>query len=375
MYMNPEEFDRLRKKFGYKTKGKEKTIIDNLLIIPEVAKKGLDCPTTDVFEMNNTHQIDLLEMPDDDGYKYILTVVDLGHPRYIDARGMKEKTAKDTLKTLLDIYKNSKFLKTPKRIEMDEGSEFKAEFEKHFRNLGIQMAYKKSGRSRQQACVETINGVLAKFLFKRMLSNELAIKGKELIADWINELPELVSLINETKTMAIKNPPPLTKLQKQRLKMSHNGELMVGTASSLDIIPIGTDVRVILDKPVNIQGDKEFGKFRATDMRWSQKIHKVIQLSFRPNQPPMYIVSDIPNIGYTKQQLQIVKPNEKAPHKEAITKYIVEKLLDRRIDPRTKKVQYLVKWQGFDSPDDNTWNYISDIPEQFIKEYNKSLRK
>jgi len=365
-------YENLKKKFGYKEKSNEKTIVDALMEVPNVDKKGLDVPTTEVFSTNHTHQLDLLFLPDDDGYRFCLSVVDLALPRYVGAEPLKGKTAKEVLKALLKIYKDSKYLTVPKRLEMDNGGEFKGEFKAYFEKLNVDMAYKKAGRSRQQSCVEALNFVLGHFLFKRMLANEIAMKGEELNADWVHELPELIDLINYTKN---KNSMKKKRNGKPsaRKVMSHDGILPVGKPDSYDVLPIGTKVRVVADEPVTIQGIKEHGKdFRATDIRWELPIRTIKQLSLRPNQPPMYLVEGIDNVAYTKQQLQVVKPNEKPPNKESVTKFIIEKLLDKRNEKG--RVQYLVKWKHFDDPKDNTWNYISDIPKHFITEYNKTKK-
>ena len=66
----------LKAKYGFKTKENEKVITDYLLQVPKKEKR-INTPTTDVFERNNTHQIDLLFLPEDKGYKYALVCVDL----------------------------------------------------------------------------------------------------------------------------------------------------------------------------------------------------------------------------------------------------------------------------------------------------------
>lgn len=40
--------------------------------------------------------------------------------------------------------------------------------------------------------------------------------------------------------------------------------------------------------------------------------------------------------------------------------YVVEKILDERINPKTKKLEYLVKWAGYDSESDNTWEPVEN---------------
>jgi hypothetical protein len=319
--MNSKKINYLSKRFNFVKD--ENNIVDKLMTIPK-KEKLINSPTTDVFKMNNTHQIDLLYLPDDDGYKYALVVVDLAQPRYIGAMPLKNKNAQSVLDAILKIYKTNKYLKMPKRLEMDVGTEFQEVFKEYFLSRKLDMAYKKSGRSRQQACVESVNGVLAYYLFKRMLSNEISIDGVEIIGDWKDDINDLVNLINHFKYKNSKLP----KKQTKRNILSKNGKIPVGSG---EIFDVGDKVRVILDKPSNIQGSRENGTFRKTDTRWDIKPKQIQQISFRPNQPIMYIVDGINNVAYTKEQLQIVKKNEKPPNNEAIDKYVIESIHNKKI--------------------------------------------
>uniref|UniRef100_A0A914C765 Chromo domain-containing protein n=1 Tax=Acrobeloides nanus TaxID=290746 RepID=A0A914C765_9BILA len=55
--------------------------------------------------------------------------------------------------------------------------------------------------------------------------------------------------------------------------------------------------------------------------------------------------------------------------------YVVEKILDKRIITKGK-VEYYIKWKGYDNPSDNTWEPIEncDCPD-LIKEFEASLKK
>lgn len=52
---------------------------------------------------------------------------------------------------------------------------------------------------------------------------------------------------------------------------------------------------------------------------------------------------------------------EPEPEEEAVEEYTVEKIVDSRINPDTKKKEYLLKWIGYDDAD-NTWE-----PEENLK--------
>jgi hypothetical protein len=363
--MNKDRITFLKNKFGIQTKENEKTITDYLLEIPKKEKR-IDTATTDVFERNNTHQIDLLYLPDDKGFKYALVCVDLAYPRYIGVEKLKTKTPEVVQIALLQIYKKyKKFLKLPKILECDMGSEFKGEFMNYFNKKGVYIRYKRTGRHRQQACVESVNGMLVHGLFYTMLANEIHLEKKEIVGDWIDNIDELVELLNFMKS---EMPKEQIKNDK-RSKLSDNGKWIIATGDNQVILPVDTKVRVILEEPRNIQGDKQHGKFRKGDIRWENKTREIEQISMRPNQPPMYLVDGINNVAYTKEQLQVINPNEKPPKEESITHHIVEKITDKR--KYKNKVQYLVKFKNIKIP---TWENADGLPKQMINDYNKSLK-
>ena len=78
------------------------------------------------------HQLDLLYMPSDtlygNKYKYILAFID-ANSKYIVARPLTTKQARDVTQIIADIYKVGP-LTYPKIFQCDDGSEFKAEVTK-----------------------------------------------------------------------------------------------------------------------------------------------------------------------------------------------------------------------------------------------------
>ena len=131
--MDAKKLELLKKKFGYKNNTTEKTIVDALLEVPQVDKKGVNVPTTDVFERNTTHQLDLLFLPEDDGYRYLLVIVDIA-TRHVDAEPLKTKDSKEVLKATQKIFKR-KYVKQPLRLEVDSGTEFKGKFKEYYDKL------------------------------------------------------------------------------------------------------------------------------------------------------------------------------------------------------------------------------------------------
>ena len=131
---------------------KELTTVDQLLKKP-TKPKGINIPHMPQFENNYYNQADLLFLPDDDGYKYALVVVDVGS-RLVDARAIKDKSANSIIRAFKSIY-DGKILKSPSHvISVDSGTEFKGAVTKYLENLGVTIKTAKPGRHKQQSIVE-----------------------------------------------------------------------------------------------------------------------------------------------------------------------------------------------------------------------------
>ena len=99
----------------------------------------------------------------------------------------------------------------------------------------------------------------------------------------------------------------------------------------------------------------------------------------KPNQPPMYIVASEPHIGFTRNQLQLVKDSEISITKPKVdddieNRYTVKKLLDRKVIDG--EINYLVHWEGLPANQNKSWEkksiLIEDIP-RLIKNMDKKL--
>ena len=88
-----------------------------------------------------------------------------------------------------------------------------------------------------------------------------------------------------------------------------------------------------LDKPKDTFGSKLHGSFRAGDIRWSISKHTVTNVLMKPGSPPLYQIDGKNSPAYTKNQLQIVSKEERAPPKRVIqgkpTSFVIEDILDK----------------------------------------------
>lgn len=320
---------------------KDNSIVKNLTKVPMKEPREVMPHTTAPIE-NAVQQADLLFLPNDDGYKYLLVVVDIA-TRKVDAEPLKSKDANEVKKAMQKIYKR-KILKSPMRLEVDSGKEFDGAF-KRFYDEVFEIVKKIAGRHRQQAVVETKNYQIGKILNTRMLVEE--INNQNVSRSWVDILPRVIKLMNkylssEPKDVDINEP-------------------IKTNAFTSKVLPIGTKVRIQLDNPKTYVDDiKLSGKFRAGDIRWTKTIHTITQIYLRPAQPPMYQVDNNKRVAYTKYQLQVVKENETKPSTESQHKWNVKKLL-RRFKLKNK-IYFEVLWEDGSKTNEPRTNLIKDIP-------------
>ena len=120
---------------------------------------------------NAIYQADVLYMPEDKGFKFMLVVVDSAHGK-TDAIPMTQATQLSTIEAFKKAF-NGKYLKTPSDIQVDAGKEFTGETLKYLNDKKIMVKVSKVARSRQVSYAESRNKTLAKALFMRMTAQEL----------------------------------------------------------------------------------------------------------------------------------------------------------------------------------------------------------
>lgn len=319
-----------------KKNSKENSELNQLYKKP-IPESGIYMPVAQVFAKNVYHQGDVLYMPEDKGFKYILVCVDM-FDGSLDAEPIKAVNDTNVINAFKEIFKR-KYLKFPKFITFDKGNEFKGnKITEYFKSNGTNIKYALTGRSRQLANVERANQKIASILFKRMTSQEL-LTG-ETSKQWVDDLKPLIKILNEKGN---KKTPLRTEINDEPIVDEYNGKLL----------RIGQNVRLLLDYPINTTNNARLnGKFRSSDIRWSPKIYKITEVILKPSYPPMYLTNSGDNVARTKNQLSVVRRNEKEPQKELIRGesefYIVSKILDKKVE--NKKTLYLTKWKGFDKP-------------------------
>jgi hypothetical protein len=275
-------------------------LMDQLYKIPK-KDKGPEIPSykRGGAQENEVYSSDVLYMPSDKGYKYLLVLVDV-ITGITQAEPLKTHSSVSVLKAFKEIFKK---MKLPSIIQVDAGTEFKGVVEKYFKENHVLIRVGDVGRSRQQAMVESRNKSIAIGLFQKQNIKELQLKKTN--TKWVDDIHKVIEAINNHEAEIYKKNKITNTLPYIPLDAV--------------IFEVGTKVRVALDKPEGILGNKLKGRFRATDIRWSHDISTISNVIITPNQPIMYQVDGL-TTGYTFNQLQqpIVKKLTRLTTKQKI---------------------------------------------------------
>ncbi|GET50462.1 DDE-type integrase/transposase/recombinase [Rhizophagus irregularis DAOM 181602=DAOM 197198] len=294
-------------------------------------EKSTERPKVIVWKPNATHQADLAEMPvDPKGFHYFLVVVEVAGKR-VDAEPLKDKTANRVLNGFVKIYRRNRIKPPTHRLETDSGSEFTND---------------------QQSYAERAIQAIQEPLLKRMVAQEL--KTGVTSVEWSEDFHNIVSKVNE---LWQRNPPDIP-----------TGSPKV--SKKTDLLSEGARVRVKLNEPISVLGNKLHGKFRTGDIRWNPNIRVIKKMILSPEQPPTYLLNGphgrlgVSRCAYTRKELQVVPINEKPPPDSVIRgqpeRFVPEQILQHRI--RKGQDQYLVKWERY--PDtEATWEPADRLKE------------
>ncbi len=223
------------------------------------------------------HQIDILYLPEDKGYRYTLCVVDVAS-RFKAARPLKTRMASEYIEQLMDIYENE--MNPP--IEINSDSEFavlKTWCNKNKINLRINKP------SNHCAFVENFNKELARLIFKDQHIVEMETHQSD--TKWVNKLQKYVKALNNRKTRLIKMKPvdaykmimvpqPTNNFSKEdtskRFKVGTLVRRMLNGDEILTIVTNKTSAEKGVDKT----------RRRATDPYFTRDVYRVSRVIEQP---------------------------------------------------------------------------------------------
>jgi hypothetical protein len=311
---------------------------------------------------------------------------------------LKNKNSENVLKNTLDIYNSGVYLKQPKIIHVDDGTEFKGVFQEYFENHGSYIRVAQPGRHRQQGIVENKNRLISQAIMNRQLSREMITEEKD--TSWVDFIPILIKRHNKKRTHSpvkredlidpliptskdLKYPKDISKIEKEIKKDSDltkmiNHPVQLKKDKKIKLLNNNTDVRIKLSHPIDyLNGKRKHGHFRNGDTRWTTETYKANPLIL-PYQPPLYAIDGKKNVLYTRKELQVADvKNENIPKGELIfsekeqndinRKWIIEKILDKQKINGNKVL--LIKWKGFEKPSLHSYDEIKKDNPVMVKNF------
>lgn len=259
-----------------------------------------------VPQPNHLHQIDLMTMPADRGFKYMFVCIDV-YSRYAYAKALRDKTAIAVYTTLLNLYNLGvaarqatishplSLLTTPKALQCDAGGEFKNEMVMKLLQMhDVYLKIVPTGDKRKMAIVERFNRTIAGPIFRKQYQveqerREKIVKTRGRIPNkreeaeevlcrrWVQDLPAFIEAYN-MRTHSTLGCSPYEAITRKVQPMKR--EPVIHTSPNLKL---GSSVRILLPR----QRD-----FRDTDFRFSDEIFEIcavhIEADFRPRMYSVY---------------------------------------------------------------------------------------
>lgn len=243
-YPSLKRFSEILKENGIKVSQKEiKEFLKNQAINQlhkpvQKVKKNLKHITAS--SPNETWQIDLLDYQkygrQNKGYKYIFICVDV-FTRKAKAEPIKTKAATNTAAAFQKIIADAE----PKAIYSDDGSEWKAEFKHLLESKKIVHVVNDYGDHNSLGIIDRFSRTIKTEIAKFMTANNTK--------KWVDDLPRLIDLYNNTPHSGIENIKPINAARKENAikigtlnfdKTGHNSEV----DKKSNTINIGDYVRV-----------------------------------------------------------------------------------------------------------------------------------
>lgn len=306
------------------------------------------------------YMADLLFLPTSkEGYKYLLTVVDLATDNF-DIEAIKNKESDTVLKAFKNMYK-SDYIKQPKySVRTDAGSEFKNVFHKYLYDNSILHRVAEPYRHKQLANVESLNRQLGRIF--NLYMNKKEKETGNVFREWPDIIDIVRDELNKIRGKKQRNPfrehhePIDTKLLLKEPKFKVN-----------DLVYRKSEV------PLNALGKKQnTDKFRTGDYRYDLQARKITKVLYYPKNI-RYLLTGLNHVSYTEDELI------KAPEDKKEEEYEVERIVDKKTEKG--KVYYLIKWKSYSS-DNNTWepesdllNQIPDLINQFEEKIKTPIKK
>jgi phage anti-repressor protein len=217
------------------------------------------------------HQIDILYLPNDDGFKYLLTVIDLYDSR-CDAIALKRMEMENLIHALQHLYDNSMNLIQPKLLQADQQFNNKR-FKDWCEENDINYKFSDSNDHLAMSHIERLNKTLGTWIHQLQVEKEA--ETGEVNTSWKKDYPKLIEIINN------KNKTKKRKPFDDRIKLNNTNNSLIAP---------NTEVRLAIqkDEPQSYFGQRMKGTLRAGDIKWSPELYEVVSVIMIPGNPPLF---------------------------------------------------------------------------------------
>ena len=233
------------------------------------------------FALNHYHQYDVLYITHDGGYKYILSVVDVGTGA-CGLRPLKNMAQNDILTALDSIYtEEDQPLRYPDRIKTDKARHFgwargdsvstRSRWGRWLINHSIIHKFYYKNRKQTVLPVESLNRIVSRAIYYIQYRYEQRSDWNFQYKKWVHLLPTIQKTINQNRDTT--TPPNIPK------------DFVKNKKAPDDIIPINTQVYKFLEAPTDpVSGKTLPGKFRSTDIRLEKNPRTIKNIQFLDGQ-------------------------------------------------------------------------------------------
>ena len=235
------------------------------------------------FEPDEIWAIDLCEMPNYEGYKYIFTIIDV-YTKYGWAIPLTNKKGSSTAHVLDNLIQSSK--RCPKMLWQDLGKEF---WNKDFKTVTDKYNITMYNTESELKCtvVERWNRTLKEAMEKEITIKNLLEHSKSNKINWVDILRNIVHDYNNKVHSTIKMSP-VNAIKSENRKLlddnwhKHLQEKSSTKTSKFNGFAIGDNVRIYRFKTHFEKGYKP---------RWTEEIFRIKTIKYTT--PVTYVIEDM----------------------------------------------------------------------------------
>jgi hypothetical protein len=233
------------------------------------------------MKANQNMMADILFLPNDNGYKYLLVVVDLATDKF-DMEPLKTKKAFEVLLAMKRMFGRPYIERPEASIKTDDGNEFKEVLQKYLYNNNILHKPALAGRHSQMANVEKLNRQIGRFLNGYMNAKEE--KTSKTYTEWMSALPAIRKTLNKKRAKKMPADPATVD------PIPFDPFIVKGSGKKAKVkfrkpkFRIDQRVHYLSPVPLTILGKKQTGgNLRVGDRQWSKDSYLVKEIYYYSN--------------------------------------------------------------------------------------------